>query len=272
MCSTPPARTRSHAPSAISPAPDVTAVSAPAHMRSSAKPGTDCGMPASRATSRPSVRPWSPTCAVAAKITSPMRPGGSWGLRRRSSRTTLTAMSSARVFQKIPSGPARPNAVRTPSMNTTSRRSMRSSLCSSSFRFELFAEVLELPAVRGERLAAELDQHGAAGRDQPALAADVEQPAIRSESVAGRVHRLRGLVVVELVTLAFGEVRKVCHDDVHRHRHRTEQVPVENVHTVVDTVTLGVRACQLDCLLARVRRPDLDVRPIDGERAAHGSR
>jgi len=71
-------------------------------------------------------------------------------------------------------------------------------------RFELFAEVLELPAVRGERLAAELDQHGAAGRDQPALAADVEQPAIRSESVAGRVHRLRGLVVVELVTLAFG--------------------------------------------------------------------
>jgi hypothetical protein len=35
--------------------------------------------------------------------------------RRSSSRTTLTAMSSARVRQKMPFGPARPNAVRTPS-------------------------------------------------------------------------------------------------------------------------------------------------------------
>ena len=39
MCSTPPARTTSAAPIAISPAPAVIAVSAPAHMRSSAKPG-----------------------------------------------------------------------------------------------------------------------------------------------------------------------------------------------------------------------------------------
>ena len=89
MCSTPPATTTSAAPSAISPAPAVTAVSAPAHMRSTAKPGTVFGRPASSATSRPSVRPWSPTCAVAARTTSPIRSGGSLGLRRSSSRTTF---------------------------------------------------------------------------------------------------------------------------------------------------------------------------------------
>ena len=44
-------------------------------------------------------------------------------LRRSSSRTTFTAMSSPRVLQKIPCAPARPNAVRTPSTYTTSRRS-----------------------------------------------------------------------------------------------------------------------------------------------------
>ena len=103
MCSTPPARTTSAAPIAISPAPAVTAVSAPAHIRSSAKPGTVCGIPARSATSRPIVNPWSPTCA--AKITSPIRSGGSDGFRRSSSRTTFTAMSSARVFQKNPFGP-----------------------------------------------------------------------------------------------------------------------------------------------------------------------
>ena len=120
MCSTPPAITRSAAPIAISPAPAVIAVSAPAHMRSIAKPGTVFGSPASSPTSRPRVRPWSPTCAVAAMITSPIRSPGTDGLRRSSSRTTLTAMSSARVRQKTPFAPARPNAVRTPSTNTTS--------------------------------------------------------------------------------------------------------------------------------------------------------
>ena len=44
----------------------VAAVRAPAHIRSTANPGTLWGSPESRATSRPSVRPWSPTCAVAA--------------------------------------------------------------------------------------------------------------------------------------------------------------------------------------------------------------
>src|SRR5215468_6140020 len=74
MCSTPPASTTSAAPSAISPAAAVTAVSAPAHIRSTAKPGTVSGMPARRATSRPRVRPWSPTWAVAASTTSPIPP------------------------------------------------------------------------------------------------------------------------------------------------------------------------------------------------------
>jgi len=48
-------------------------------------------------------------------ITSPIRSGGIPGFRRSSSRTTFTAMSSARVDQNIPLGPAFPNAVRTPS-------------------------------------------------------------------------------------------------------------------------------------------------------------
>jgi hypothetical protein len=52
---------------------------------------------------------------VAAKATSSIRSGGTCGFRRSSSRTTLTAMSSARVRQKIPFGPARPNTVRKPS-------------------------------------------------------------------------------------------------------------------------------------------------------------
>ena len=43
MCSTPPTRTTSAAPIAISPAPLVVAVSAPAHMRSTAKPGHGLG-------------------------------------------------------------------------------------------------------------------------------------------------------------------------------------------------------------------------------------
>ena len=123
MCSTPPASATSAAPNAISPAAAVTAVSAPAHMRSTANPGTVSGMPARSATSRPSVRPWSPTCAVAARTTSPIRSGGICGFRRMSSRTALTAMSSARVRQNCPFGPALPNGVRTPSTKKTSRSS-----------------------------------------------------------------------------------------------------------------------------------------------------
>ena len=45
MCSTPPTRTTSAAPIAISPAPAVVAVSAPAHMRSTANPGTELRQP-----------------------------------------------------------------------------------------------------------------------------------------------------------------------------------------------------------------------------------
>ena len=123
MCSTPPAIARSQAPIAISPAAAVIAVSAPAHIRSTANPGTDSGRPARSATSRPSVSPWSPTWAVAAMTTSPIRSGGACGLRRSSSRNALTAMSSARVCQKRPPGPALPKAVRTPSTKTTSLRS-----------------------------------------------------------------------------------------------------------------------------------------------------
>ncbi len=75
----------------------VTAVMAPAHIRSIAKPGTVRGSPASRAAVRPMVRPWSPVWVVAAMATSSIRSAGREGLRRMSSRMHLTTRSSARV-------------------------------------------------------------------------------------------------------------------------------------------------------------------------------
>src|SRR5215211_3090968 len=122
---------------------------------------------------------------------SPMRSTERFGLRRNSSRTTLTAMSSARVFQKMPCGPARPNAVRTPSTNTTSRRSTLPSL-RRSFVPELLAQVFELPAVRREGLAVVLEQHGPAFLEL-SVAAGVEETAVRAEAVPGRIDRVLGL-------------------------------------------------------------------------------
>jgi len=52
-----------------------------------------------------------------------MRSGGTAGFRRSSSRTAFTAISSARVRQNCPFGPALPKAVRTPSTKKTSRSS-----------------------------------------------------------------------------------------------------------------------------------------------------
>src|SRR5678815_3784356 len=97
-------------------------------------------------------------------------------------------MSSARVFQKMPCGPARPNAVRTPSTNTTSRRSIALILRGV---FEAGAQVFELPAVRFVRPAVVLQQHRPAG-PQLAVPAGVEQAPIRLEAVADRVHVLQG--------------------------------------------------------------------------------
>lgn len=57
MCSTPPARAKSYMPTPIEAPIVVTLVIAPAHMRSTARPGTVWGSPARIATERPSVRP-----------------------------------------------------------------------------------------------------------------------------------------------------------------------------------------------------------------------
>src|SRR3954467_14183353 len=138
-------------------------------------------------------------------MTSPMRSGGTSGFLRSNSRTTLTAMSSARVFQKMPFGPARPNAVRTPSTNTTSRRSMKRTLRRV---FELGAQVFELPAVRRVRCALVLEDDAAA-RQEPSFPARVQQPAVRVEAVARRVDRIIGLAVVARVVGRLGQVREV---------------------------------------------------------------
>ena len=100
----------------------VTAVIAPAHIRSMANPGTERGSPARMAAVRPIVRPWSPVWVAAAMATSSIRSGGSPGWRRSSSLITLTTRSSARVWAYWPLSPALPNGVRTPSTKTTSRR------------------------------------------------------------------------------------------------------------------------------------------------------
>jgi len=100
-----PVRKVSIIPAASPSAPPI----APAHIQSMAYPGTDFGSPASTAALRPMVSPWSPVWVVAAMATSPIRSGGSAGLRRSSSRITLTTMSSALVSVYRPFGPAFPN-------------------------------------------------------------------------------------------------------------------------------------------------------------------
>src|SRR5712691_10739836 len=191
-------------------------------------------------------------------MTSPIRPGGIFGFRRSNSRTTLTAMSSARVFQKTPCGPARPKAVRTPSTNTTSRRSMLTSLRGG---FELLAQVLELPAVRRERVAMELDQERAA-RPELAVATGVQQTPVRIQPVSGRVHRFGRLVLVARVGFVRREVRQVRDDEVNRLRQRLEQISLDHVHPIFDTVELRVLPRELDCRGARVGRPHLDLRAV----------
>src|SRR3954471_1883464 len=268
MCSIPPATTTSHAPSAISPAPAVTAVRAPAHILSIAKPGTLCGMPASSATSRPSVRPWSPTCAVAAKMTSPIRSGSSCGFRRSSSRTALTPMSSARVRQKTPCSPARPNAVRTPSTRATARpEPMLASLRGCGVSSELLAELGQVLAVGLVHLAAVLDEGEPRHRELARLA-DVQQLAQRAETVAGCVDGVRRLVVERVVVLALRQVRQVRDDDLDRLRHRVEEITFEHVHAVGDTVTRRVLARDLDSRRVDVRRIDLHLRRGERDRDA----
>src|SRR5262249_62198571 len=166
-----------------------------------------------------------------------------------------TAMSSARVFQKMPCGPARPNAVRTPSTNTTSRRSMTAMLFR---RLELGAEVLELPAVRLVRLALVL-QHDPPARLQLAVTARVEQPPVRVEAVTRRVDGVVWLVVVVCVVLRLRQVGKVGDDQVDGSRERVEQVALQDVDAVGDAEPLGVPARELDRIGIGVGRPDLDV-------------
>src|SRR4029453_2389217 len=120
MCSTPPATTTSYAPNAMPAAVVVTAVIAPAHIRSIAYPGVETGSPARRAAVRPMVSPWSPICVVAAMATSSMRSGDRLGVRRMSSLMHLITRSSARVSAYRPVGPAFPKGVLTPSTKTTS--------------------------------------------------------------------------------------------------------------------------------------------------------
>jgi hypothetical protein len=131
--------------------------------------------------------------------------------------------------------------------------------------FELLAEILELPAVRRQRVTMELDQERAA-RLELAVAAGVQQAPVRIQPVARRVDGLRRLVLVSRVPLVLGEVRQVRDDEVDRLHERLEQISLDHVNAIIDTVELRVLARKRDCGGAGVGRPDLDVRAVDCKR------
>src|SRR2546430_301473 len=103
------------------------------------------------------------------------------------------------------------------------------------------AQILELPAVRRERGPVELDQQHAAGLEL-AVAARVQQAPVRIESVARRVDGLGRLVVVARVPILFGQIRQVRDDEVHRLGEGLEEVSLQYVHSILDTVELRIPA------------------------------
>jgi hypothetical protein len=109
-----------------------------------------------------------------------------------------------------------------------------------------------------------LDQERAAGLEL-AVAAGVEEAAIRPESVTGCIDRLGRVSVVSRVVLFFRQIRKVRDDQIDGMRDRLEQIALQDVDTVLDTVEARVLTCELDCSRVRVGRPNLDVRAVDRE-------
>ena len=116
----------------------------------------------------------------------------------------------------------------------------------------------------------ELDQEHAAGLEL-AIAARVQQAPVRIESVARCVDGVGRLVVVARVSILFGQIRQVRDDEVDRLGERLEEVSLQHVHSILDTVELCIPARELDGGGARVGRPDLDLRAVHRERNGHGA-
>ena len=122
-------------------------------------------------------------------MTSPIRSGGELRVAPQQLAHDLDGHVVGARRQKTPCGPARPNAVRDAvdehDLPTLPRRRVYAARFSSSA-----AQVLELPAVRRERLAVELDQDRRRPGHELPVAAGVQQAAIWVEPVARRVDRV----------------------------------------------------------------------------------
>jgi hypothetical protein len=126
-------------------------------------------------------------------------------------------------------------------------------------------------AVGLEHLALVLHQHEPGHRELSSLA-DLQQLPQRAESIAGRVHGLGRFVVVFGPAFALGQVREVRDDEVDLPGNRREQVALEYVHAVADTVPFGVRAGERDRLGIHVGGVDLDLRLRHCDRDADDAR
>ncbi len=98
------------------------------------------------------------------------------------------------------------------------------------------------------------------GHRQLSRLADVEQLPQGPESVAGRVDRLRRLVVVLRPMFAIGQVWEVRHDEVDLAGNRREEITSEHVDAIRDAVPLRVGLCKRDRLGTDVGGVDLDLR------------
>ena len=135
----------------------------------------------------------------------------------------------------------------------------------------MLAKLRQMLAVGFEHVAAVLHEREAGHRELAGLA-DVEHPPQRLESVAGCVHRLGRLVVVLRPVLALRKVREVCDDEVDLPRDGRQQVALENMHAVRDTVPFGVRFRKHDRIRIDIRGEDLHLWRGDGDRDADHTR
>jgi hypothetical protein len=67
------------------------------------------------------------------------------------------------------------------------------------------------------------------------------------------------------------QVRQVRDDKVNRFRERLEEISLDHVHAILDSMELRVLAGELDSSRAGVGRPDLDMGTVDRERDRHGT-
>ena len=211
MCSMPPATTTSQAPSAISPAPAVTAVSAPAHIRSIGEAGNALRDPGEQRD----------VAAERQSLVADLRRRGeddvadALGIELRVPAQQLAHRLDAHVVGARPPEDAllaRAAERRADAVDEDDLAIHGASLRGCGVLVDLRAQLGQVLAVGLAHLAAVLDEREARHRELAGLA-DVQQLAQRPEAVAGCVDRVRRLVVVRVVVLGLREVRQVRDDD-----------------------------------------------------------